>query len=223
MHVEELGNRSYFLLPGNLTTDSFPALPDEGLTVTFDRRRALARENVGFLTPDHPMVRAALDLLLGSEAGNSSFGLWRGAGAEGLMLETHFVVECVAPAALHADRFLPAIPVRVVVDHTKKDRRKDAAYRHMRTEKGSPSRLLENAGIKHKLFPAMLARARQLAETELAVLAETAVKAARAQLGDEIVRPEEIEALRAQQSALEQALGDARLRLDAVRLVLQAA
>ena len=76
-------------------------------------------------------------------------------------------VECVAPATLHADRFLPAVPVRVVVDHTKKDRREDAAYRHARIEKGSPSRLLENAGIKHKLFPAMLSRARQLAEAEL--------------------------------------------------------
>jgi len=234
MHVEELGNRSYFLLPGNLTTDAFPALPDDGLTVTFDRTRALARENVGFLTPDHPMVRAALDLLLGSEAGNSNFGLWRGAGAEGLLLEAHFIVECVAPATLHADRFLPAVPVRVVVDHTKKDRREDSAYRHARIEKGSPSRLLENAGIKHKLFPAMLARARQLAEAELTVLAGQALTAARAQLGDEIarledlarlndhVRPEEIAALRTQQSALEQALSDARLRLDAVRLVLQA-
>lgn len=234
MHIEELGNRSYFLLPGNLTTDAFPSLPDDGLTVTFDRTRALARENVGFLTPDHPMVRAALDLLLGSEAGNSSFGIWRGAGTEGLLLEAHFVVECVAPATLHADRFLPAVPVRTVVDHTKKDRREDAAYRHARIEKGSPSRLLENAGIKHKLFPSMLSRARQLAEAELAVLAGRATGMARAQLGDEIarledlarlndhVRPEEINALRAQQAALEQALANARLRLDAVRLVLQA-
>ena len=36
------------------------------------------------------------------------------------------------------------------------------------------------------------------------------------------VRPEEIAALRTQQAALEQALTDARLRLEAVRLVLQA-
>jgi ATP-dependent helicase HepA len=235
MHVEELGNRSYFLLPGNLTTDAFPSLPDDGLTVTFDRTRALARENVGFLTPDHPMVRAALDLLLGSEAGNSSFGIWRGSGAEGLLLEAHFIVECVAPAALHADRFLPSLPLRVVVDHAKKDRRTDTVYRQARIEKGSPSRLLENAAVKHKLFPAMLTRARRLAEAELATLTEQATTTARAQLGDEIarledlarlndhVRPEEIDALRRQQAELEQALTGAGLRLDAVRLVLQTA
>jgi len=235
MHVEELGHRSYFLLPGNLTTDAFPSLPDDGLTVTFDRARALARENVGFLTPDHPMVRAALDLLLGSEAGNSSFGVWRGAGSEGLLLEAHFVVECVAPASLHADRFLPGLPVRVVVDHARKDRREDAAFRHAKLEKGSPTRLLENAGLKRKLFPAMLATARQLAEAELENLARQAAENARAQLRDEIarledlarindhVRPQEIEALNAQLNDLVSVLTQARLRLDAVRLVLQTA
>lgn len=235
MHVEELGQRSYFLLPGNLTTDAFPALPDEGLTVCFDRSRALARENVAFLTPDHPMVRGALDLLLGAEGGNSSFGLWRSAGSEGLILETHFVVECIAPAALHADRFLSPVPIRVVVDHAGKDRRDDAAYRHARLEKGSPVRLLEKAAVKRKLFPAMMAAARQLAEAEMAALTAGAVTAMRTQLQAEIdrledlrqlndhVRPEEIDGLKAQQDALAEALGSARLRLDALRLVLQTA
>ena len=37
------------------------------------------------------------------------------------------------------------------------------------------------------------------------------------------VRPEEITALRDQQTALEEALGGARLRLEALRLVLQMA
>lgn len=235
MHVEELGQRSYFLLPGNLTTDAFPALPDEGLTVCFDRSRALARENVAFLTPDHPMVRGALDLLLGAEGGNSSFGLWRSAGSEGLILETHFVVECIAPAALHADRFLSPVPIRVVVDHAGKDRRDDAAYRHARLEKGSPVRLLEKAAVKRKLFPAMMAAARKLAEAEMAALTAGAVATMRTQLQTEIdrledlrqlndhVRPEEIDGLKAQQDALAEVLGSARLRLDALRLVLQTA
>jgi ATP-dependent helicase HepA len=37
------------------------------------------------------------------------------------------------------------------------------------------------------------------------------------------VRPEEIEGMKAQLAALEEALGSARLRLDALRLVLQVA
>jgi ATP-dependent helicase HepA len=108
VHVEELGSRSYLLLPGHLITDAFPALPPEGLSVTFDRTRAASREDLGFMSWDHPIVRGALDLLLGGEFGNAAFGIWRGAG-EGLLLEIHAVVEAVAPAALHIDRFLPAV------------------------------------------------------------------------------------------------------------------
>lgn len=232
LHVEEHGNRSYVLMPAHLTTDKFPALPDEGLLASFDRTRALSREDMAFLTPDHPLVRGALDLLLGSESGNSSFGLWRGAGAEGLILETHFVVECIVPAALHVDRFLSAIPIRVVVDHANKDRREDAAYLQAKIEKGTPTRLLENAGIKRKIFPAMLGKARKLAEAEMQSLVTEATATMKAQLQAEIdrledlrqindhVRPEEIDAVRTQMLSLEEALASARLRLDTLRLVL---
>ena len=235
LHVEEHGNRSYVLMPAHLTTDKFPALPDEGLLASFDRTRALSRENMAFLTPDHPLVRGALDLLLGSESGNSSFGLWRAAGSEGLILETHFIVECIAPATLHVDRFLSAVPIRVVVDHTSKDRREDAGYMHAKIEKGSPTRLLENAGIKRKIFPAMLSKSRKLAEAEVQKLIAESTATMKAQLQAEIdrledlrqindhVRPEEIEAAKAQMTALEEAIGSARVRLDALRLVLQSA
>jgi len=235
LHVEEHGNRSYVLMPAHLTTDKFPALPDEGLLATFDRSRAITRENIAFLTPDHPMVRGALDLLLGSESGNSSFGLWRGAGSEGLLLETHFVLECVAPAALHVDRFLTATPIRIVVDHAGKDRREDAAYAQGKIDKGNPVKLLEKPAVKRKLFPDMMNAARKLADTEVTALIAQATDAMKSQLQAEIhrledlrqindhVRPEEIAAMRAQMAELEATLHTARLRLDAVRLVLQVA
>ena len=50
--------------------DAFAGLPPEGTTVTFDRARALEREEITFLTWDHPMVLGALELLLGGESGN---------------------------------------------------------------------------------------------------------------------------------------------------------
>jgi ATP-dependent helicase HepA len=235
LHVEEHGNRSYVLMPAHLTTDKFPALPDEGLLATFERTRALSRENMAFLTADHPLVRGALDLLLGSENGNSSFGLWRGAGSEGLLLETHFVVECIAPAALHVDRFLTTIPIRVVVDHANQDRREDAGFMHAKIEKGNPVKLLEKPAVKRKLFPAMMSTSRKLADEAMQQLIQTATDTMRQQLQAEInrledlrqindhVRPEEIEGMKAQLAALEEALGSARLRLDALRLVLQVA
>jgi ATP-dependent helicase HepA len=233
LHVEEHGNRSYVLMPAHLTTDKFPSLPDEGLLASFDRTRALSRENMAFLTQDHPLVRGALDLLLGEESGNSSFGIWRKAGSEGLLIETHFVADCIAPANLHVDRFLSAAAIRIVVDHKNTDRSQDEAYTAAKIEKGSPTRLLENAGIKRKIFPAMLAKSRKLAEAEMRRLTAEAITTMKTQLQAEVdrledlrqindhVRPEEIEACKAQMLQLEEAIGSARLRLDAVRLVLQ--
>src|SRR5690606_9694949 len=69
-----------------------------------------------FLTWDHPMVTGALDLLLGSAEGTSAMVAWPDARERGLWLETIHVLECVAPPKLHADRFLPATPIRCVVD-----------------------------------------------------------------------------------------------------------
>jgi ATP-dependent helicase HepA len=233
LEVEEMENRSYVFKRGDLITDAFPALPEEGLTVTFDRQRAITRENIALLTPDHPIVRGALDLLLGGEGGNSSFAAWRNSGVEGLMLETHFVIECVAPAALHADRFLAPVPVRVVVDHAGKDRRADTAYLHAKLDKSNPTRLLEKPPVRKKLFPDMLSASRKIAEAEMKKLVADAISTMKDKIQAEIdrlealrqlndhVRPEEIEALKAQIIALEEALGGARLRLDALMLVIQ--
>jgi ATP-dependent helicase HepA len=87
VQVEDHGPRSYILRPGHLITDAFPTVPEEGMTVTFDRTRALSREDLGFVSGDHPLVRASLDLLLGSERGNAAFGMWKGGGSEGMLLE----------------------------------------------------------------------------------------------------------------------------------------
>ena len=72
INVEEIAPRTYRLGSAGVFADSFPGLPAEGFTVTCDRDRALVREDVQFLTWDHPLVTGAIDLLLGSEKGNSS-------------------------------------------------------------------------------------------------------------------------------------------------------
>src|SRR5262249_51719568 len=70
--VEEIAPRTYKLGSAGVFAESFPGLPAEGVAVTSDRKRALVREDVQFLTWDHPLVAGALDLLLGSEKGNCS-------------------------------------------------------------------------------------------------------------------------------------------------------
>ncbi len=233
VQVEDHGTRSYILRPGHLITDAFPAVPEEGMTVTFDRARALSREDLGFMSGDHPMVRAAWDLLLGAESGNASFGVWKSPGTEAILLEIHAVVECVAPAALHADRFLPATPIRVVVDHALAEHTESEALLSARFEKGDIFRLLDRGVVKKKLLPAMIEKAQALATDRMQRLIEAASTAMTIQLRGEIerledlrqindhVRPEEITAARQQQTDLHTAIASAHLRLDAVRLIFR--
>ena len=75
VHIEELAPHTWQLNPQGIITDSFPSMPAEGMVATCDRRRALSREDVGFLTWDHPMVTGAMDLLLGAETGNCAFAV----------------------------------------------------------------------------------------------------------------------------------------------------
>lgn len=234
LYIEDLGRRRYFLLPGNLKSDAFPTLPHDGTTVTFDRQRALEREQETFLTWDHPMVRGALDLLLGSEAGNAAFGVWDHPGKKEILLEAWSVVECVAPAGLHVDRFLPQTPVRTLVDHAGTDRSGDLPAIRTRLRRGDPAGLLRNEALKRKVLPAMIERSRALAEVGSRPIVEAALAAMRSETDAEIARlrelaelndhvsPAEIEALLANQAELEAAIRSTRVRLDAVRLIWKA-
>ncbi len=234
VNIEELGNRRYFLLPGNLKSDAFPALPVDGMTVTLDRQRALEREQEAFLTWDHPLVRGALDLMLGSEAGNATFGVWDCAGEKTILLEAWLVVECVAPAHLHVERFLPQTPLRCLVDHKGGDHSENAAYAHPTLRPGDPASLMRNEAVKRKFLPAMLQQVRDLGSTRSVAVIAQALAQMHAELGAEIARlrdlsevndhikPEEITALEQRELALASILQNARLRLDAVRLIWKA-
>jgi ATP-dependent helicase HepA len=234
LHIEELGSRRYFLLPGNLKSDAFPSLPAEGMTVTLDRQRALEREQEAFLTWDHPMVRGALDLMLGSEAGNATFGVWDAAGEKVILLEAWIVVECVAPARLHVERFLPQTPLRIVVDHKGGDHTENPAFVRPPLRKGDAAALMRNEKVKRVFLPAMLDQARSLGTARSHAVIEEALTSMREETSGEIarlkdlaevndhIRPEEITALEERRDELAAAIGSARVRLDAVRLIWKA-
>ena len=231
LHVEELVDRSYLLLPGHLITDAFPALPDDGLNVTFDRTRALSREDAAFMSWDHPVARTALELLLTSEAGNASFGVWEGAPMKGILVESYNVVECVAPTKLHSDRFLPVTPIRVQVDHSGADRSGDIRVDGKTLRTGNLHKLLDQEKFRRNILPMMLTKSREIATGKMNDIVDAAVAESDAKLGAEIdrlvalgeindhVSEEEIAALRKQRDALHTAISKSRLRLDSVRII----
>ena len=230
--VEELGGRSYLLKSGPAQNASLPGLTPDGAMFTFDRARALAREDIGFLTADHPLVRAAIDAILGIETGNSAFGIWKTAPGNSFFLETHFVVESIAPAHLHADRWLPATPVRIAVDQSLSDRSADGELQDAELAVGDIFKILDTPALKKKHLPAMLAKANELAAVRRDAVVQSARQRAAEQLDAEIARledlssinnhihPAEIESLRTLKNDLLAAIDSAGLRLDALRLVL---
>jgi len=233
VHLEELAPHTWQLNPQGIITDSFPAMPAEGMIATCDRRRALSREDVGFLTWDHPLVSGAMELLLGAETGNCAFAVLPTANERTLLLELIFVLEAIAAPQLQADRFLPPTPVRLVVSHKLADVSEafgDPAW-EQKLEKGSPYKLIENADIARRILPAMFQTAARLAETQAATRRQAAVKEMNHLLGHEVqrlqtlrrvndhVRPLEIKLAQAQQEELAASLQQSRLRLDSLRLI----
>ena len=233
IEVEELAPRTYQLGSAGALVDSFPGLTSEGLTITYDRPRALAHENVQFMSWDHPLVTGALDLLLGSEQGNSSFALWPDAKVSGLYLEAIYMLEGIAPPHFHLDRFLPPTPLRVMVDH----RGQDAGQAHPsatvrpQLKPGKGQALLERSDIRGTLLPRMLEQTRHLASRQREEAIAQARQDMRLRLEREVsrlrdlqkvnrsVRNEEIELVVQQLSALDLHISSARLRLDALRLI----
>ena len=230
MQVEELQPRRWMFQAGSPETESLPGMPIEGLCGTFDRRDALEREEIAFLTNDHPLLRGALDLLLGGSEGSAACAILTGKGDPGLFLEICYVLECIAPAALHADRFLPRLPLRVVVDHQRRDCSADQALIQAKATDADPSTTkTARAAVTQLDLAATAATLAALWQTKAIA---SALKKMHRTLGSELARlhdlatrhghvsEEEITALQSQQTTLENALSQARLRVDAVRIAV---
>ena len=234
MTVDDLGPRSYVLKPGQRLTVSFADLPEEGLSVTFDRNVALGREDLVFLTADHPIFRDALNLILTSEKGNATYGFWKTVRDKALFLECYFVLECLAPNRLHADQFLPPTTFRAVVDHNGNDLTADQDLTRIKFDQGNPRKLVAQDAFRRKILPAMLENAKALitddADSRLAAAQDKAKHSLTAEIErledlaqrNDHISPAEIQALKDFQSDLTSALSQSRLRLDSLRLIWKA-
>lgn len=119
LEQEDLGEDSIVIQPtGHMLVPDFPGLKEDGSTVTFNRQLALAREDLEFLTWDHPMVRNGIDLITSGDIGKTAVSLLphKGLPAGTLLLELIYVVEAQAPKGLELTRFLPPTPIRLLLD-----------------------------------------------------------------------------------------------------------
>lgn len=121
MEMEDLAPWTYLLHPANANRETIPSLPDEGTSVIFDRKRALSREDVGYISCDHPIVTGAIDIVLSSSTGLASVTVFKGTSDPGIYLEVIFVSETAEKKGINVDRFLPTTPLRIMVNHLGKE------------------------------------------------------------------------------------------------------
>lgn len=231
--IEDLAPRTYKLGGDGVFAEAFPALPFEGVLATLERSRALAREDMTFLSWDHPMVTGALDLLLGSADGTSACVAWPRARARGLWLEMVYLLECVAPAKLHSDRFFPTTPLRVFIDTRGAEVSPSALAEFGRAtlEDLSVHEVLDLGPVR-ALLPQLVQGSRAHAEARAKPMLASARAEIERQLGHELerlralaavnpsVRQEEITATETQRRELAHSISQARLRLDSIRLIV---
>ncbi len=224
-----------FLDPSHAYIEGFPSIPRDGMLATFTRKRAIAREDIRFLSADHALVQDAIDLLIDSPKGTTAFGTVI-ADEPNLLLEVIFVLETVADSRWHVDQFLAPTPVRTVVDVRQNDLTDDrpAAALAAEFEDSDIHRFLEQPRFNAAALKRMIEAAEELAAARSETLKRDAEASAAAALGADLqrlvdlrklndhVRPEEIALAQAQLDATSQAIRQARLRLDSIRLILEA-
>jgi len=234
VRIKEHEEGDVFLDPSHAYIEGFPSIPRDGMLATFNRSRAIVREDIRFISADHALVQDAVDLLIDSAAGTTAFSVMT-APQPNLLLEAVFVLESVAEAAWHVEQFLAPQPVRVVVDLRGRDLTAELSALALASDAidGNLTRFLEGPGFNAGVLKAMLAGATERADELSAALRTAAAAAARQALGAELqrlvdlrqlndhVRPEEIELATRQLAQTQEAIAQSRLRLDSLRLVLQ--
>ena len=225
-----------FLDPRHAYIEGFPSIPADGMLATFARKRSIAREDIRFVTADHPLVQDAIDLLIESPAGTTAFGVMA-APKPALLLEAIFVLETVAETRWHVDQFLAPTPVRVVVNFQGDELtdEHDAASLAERMQEHDIHRFLERPGFNATLLKALIKSATERADVRSSTLKTAAQARASAALTTDLerlialqkindhVRPEEIALAREQVERTRVALEQARLRLDSIRLIVAGA
>ncbi len=234
---EDNGAQSEVLHPGDhMSCEVFPGLPDGGLTVTFDRAEAQVRDDMHFLTWEHPMVMGAMDMVLGSEFGNTGFGIVKTASLTPgtILVECLFVVVCPAPQALRIERFLPQSTLRIVIDSAGEEMTDKCTAEWMdnalRTVPGATAQKVVQR--MRESVEQLTDHATHLCEVRQETIITVARKAMDAEITGEIdrlrqlarvnpnIRAEEISVLENNREGFERYLASAQLKLDAVRVVV---
>ena len=110
LEVADLGGECISIAPGDhMLVPDLPHLPEDGFMATTQRDVALSRDDVQFLSWEHPFVDQALELLTTSPVGNAAVGYIENHDftTGDCFIQLQFAAICPAARALQIERFLP--------------------------------------------------------------------------------------------------------------------
>jgi ATP-dependent helicase HepA len=234
---EDHSENALILRPGEKMLDAgFPLGDEEGVTITYERDQALSREDMQFLSWEHPMVQGGMDLVLSGSMGNTALAMIRNKALKPgtVLLELLYVSEVVAPRGLQLGRFLPPLALRCLLDGNGNDLAARVSLATLNDQLEAVPR-----GSAHKFVQAqreVLSRQISAAEAKIAPQHHARVTLAHQQLAAELeeqlarlsalqavnpnVRDSELQALRKQREEALAYLDKAVLRLEAVRVLV---
>ena len=234
---EDLGEKSIVITPtGTILVPEFPGLKEEGVTVMFDRQLALAREELEFLTWDHPMIYHGIDLITSGDIGKSAVALLlnKHLPAGTLLLELVYVVETQAPQGLQLTRFLPPTPIRLLLDSKGNDLAQQVAFDHLQRKLKPMDRNMANkvAKMLRPNIERLITQGEKvMAQQSKAIIANVEQQALQ-HLDEELtrlialrkvnknIRQDEIDTLQTQRQQMRQCLQQATWRLDCLRVIV---
>ncbi|MDG6279759.1 RNA polymerase-associated protein RapA [Glaesserella parasuis] len=237
LEQEDLGEKSIVISPtGHMLVPDFPGLSEEGNTVTFDRELASMREDVLFLTWDHPMIRNGIDLIMSADIGKSAVSLLvnKNLPAGTLLLEAIYIVEAQAPKDLQLTRFLPPTPVRILLDNKGNDMASQVSFAGLEKQLKPVNKQMANkiAKMARGDIEKLIAFSDEKVVPQAQSLIEQAKQNADHTLGAELhrltslqavnknIRADEIQALEQLREASLKHLDQANWRLDSLRVIV---
>jgi len=220
----------------HMHTAHFPLLPSDGKTITFDRATALNHEDVDYITWEHPMVTAVIDMIAGNELGNTAVSLikHRAIKSGSMLLECLFTIDYAAPKFFKMGQYFPKRQIHSVIDNTTKDlsplfNNQDIYLSHEPVSKAAANQLIISMSA---LINTLLEQSNTLAVTQLTDILNTSHTNVNTKMDFEIdrlttlkkvnpnIREDEVEHLKTTKSKMHDYIDNASLRLDATRIII---
>ncbi|MDA0148614.1 RNA polymerase-associated protein RapA [Vibrio sp. LaRot3] len=237
LNQDDKGENALVVTPSeHMMVPSYPGLPYEGATITFDRETALSREDMNFISWEHPMIQGGIDLLMSEGVGVTAMSLLKNKALPvgTMLLELIYKVDAQAPKRSGITRFLPATPIRIMLDGKGNDLSEQVEFE-------SFNRQLSPVGrhIATKLVSSVQAQVHQLITAGEALVGDKVTKI-REQAQQEMqtslnaelerlqalkavnpnIRDEEIDAIDEQIKQLTGYISQAQYQLDSLRLIV---